>query len=166
MSALSLRPFLPRDVPVLADIFQESVEELTAEDYDADQRAAWASFAGDEEGFAERLAELLTLVVEVQGVPAGFAALEDSEMIALLYVHPRHARQGIATLLCDALEKLGAARGAKRVTTDASDTAQPFFAARGYVAVRRNTVIRDGQWLGNTTMEKVLKPPVPEGKPS
>ncbi len=166
MKKFSLRPSLPRDVPVLAAIFQESVEELAAEDYSDDQRAAWASAADDEEAFAERLAGLLTLVVEADGVPAGFAALEDNDMIALLYVHPRYARQGIATILCDALEKLAAARGTKLITTDASDTAEPFFAARGYVGTKRNTVIRDGQWLGNTTTQKTLAAPAAEGRPS
>ena len=52
------------------------------------------------------------------------------------------------------------------LTTDASDTAQPFFARRGFVAMQRNTVIRDGQWLGNTTMQKRLDAPQPAGKPS
>ncbi len=166
MSSFSLRPFLPRDVPVLAAIFQDSVETLTADDYDVDQRAAWASAADDEDAFSTRLSELLTLVVESDGMPAGFAALEDNAMIALLYVHPRHARQGIATILCDALEKLAAARGTKLVSTDASDTSLPFFEGRGYVATQRNTVIRDGQWLGNTTMQKTLGTPASEGRPS
>jgi len=158
VTTYKLRPYLPRDVPALAAIFQDAVEELAADDYDADQRAAWATAVADEEAFAAHLATLLTLVVEADGVPAGFAALEDNAMIGLLYVHPRHARKGVATTLCDALEKLAAARGAKTITTDASDTAQPFFAGRGYQPMRRNTVIRDGHWLGNTTMQKTLQP--------
>jgi len=165
-SRRALRPYLPRDAAALAAIFQASIEELTAEDYDPDQRTAWASTADDSEYWSERLAGLLTLVVEEDGVPAGFAALEDNEMIALLYVHPEHARSGIATTLCDALERLAAGRGTRRITADASDTAQPFFLARGYQPLRRNTVIRDGQWLGNTTMEKVLAGPAPQGRAS
>ena len=37
-------------------------------------------------------------------------------------------------MLCDALEKLAAARGAKELTVDASDTARGFFEQRGYTA--------------------------------
>jgi putative acetyltransferase len=59
-------------------------------------------------------------------------------------------------MLLDALEKLMAARGTARLTTDASDSARDFFARRGYVAQRRNTVAREGEWLANTTMEKRL----------
>jgi putative acetyltransferase len=35
---LALRPYLPDDVPVLIEIFQASVMELTAEDYTEAQR--------------------------------------------------------------------------------------------------------------------------------
>ncbi len=50
--------------------------------------------------------------------------------------------------------KLGAARGAKRLTADVSDSAQDFFAKRGFEPTQRNTVQRGGEWLTNTTMEK------------
>ncbi len=59
----------------------------------------------------------------------------------MLYVHPAAAGQGAGAMLCDALEKLAAARGAKELTVEASDTARGFFEKRGYVAQHRNTVI-------------------------
>ena len=54
--------------------------------------------------------------------------------------------------MCDALEKLAAARGAKELTVDASDTASGFFEKRGFSAKTRNTVTVGGEWLANTTM--------------
>lgn len=156
MTAPTLRPYLPKDAPALADLFRASIEELTEEDYSPDQREAWASVADDVEDFGAWLGRLLTLVVDSDSGPVGFAALEDNAMIALLYVRPDFARRGVATLLCDALEKLAAARGTETLTTDASDTAQPFFTGRGYIARQRNTVLRNGEWLGNTTMTKTL----------
>jgi putative acetyltransferase len=60
-------------------------------------------------------------------------------------------------MLVDALEKLGVARGAKKLKADVSDSAQDFFAKRGYTAQQRNTVLRGGVWLANTTMEKKVK---------
>ncbi|MDQ4137000.1 MAG: GNAT family N-acetyltransferase, partial [Pseudomonadota bacterium] len=50
----ALRPFLPSDAPVLAEIFQASVEELTGEDYSPGQQEAWMAMAEDE-SFARRL---------------------------------------------------------------------------------------------------------------
>jgi putative acetyltransferase len=74
----------------------------------------------------------------------------------MLYVHPNAAGQGVASALLDALEKLAGARGAEKLTVDASDNAQEFFRKRGYVAQQRNSVTINGEWLANTTMQKPL----------
>jgi putative acetyltransferase len=150
----ALRPFLMEDTPQLAEIFRASIEELTAGDYSEGARQAWASAADDEEAFAKRLSEQLTLIATMNGSAVGFASLANNETIDLIYVHPAVAGQGVGTLLVDALEKLAAARGAKRLTADVSDSAQDFFNKRGFTAQQRNTVLRGGEWLANTTMEK------------
>ena len=156
MSAPALRPFLPADTPVLAAIFVAAIEELTGEDYSEAQQEAWASAADDEERFGKRLAGELTLIATLQNSPVGFASLKGADHIDMLYVHPGAVGQGVASMLCDALEKLAGARGAKSLTVDASDNAQVFFAKRGYVGKQRNTVIANGEWLANTTMQKTL----------
>ena len=58
---LALRPMLPADVPLIADIFRASVEELTADDYSAAQQEAWAA-AADDPAFGARLADAVTLL--------------------------------------------------------------------------------------------------------
>jgi putative acetyltransferase len=153
---LALRPFLAADAPLLADIFRSSIADLTADDYSEAQQGAWASVADDEEAFKQRLVDRLTLVATLDGSAVGFAALQNSDQIDMLYVHPAMAGQGVGTMLLDALERLAAARGTKRLLTDASDNARPFFERRGYVAQQRNTVSLAGEWLANTTMEKKL----------
>ena len=155
----ALRPLLPEDVPVLAAILVAAVEELTGDDYSAGQQEAWASAADDEETFGKRLAAQLSLVATLQNSPVGFASLKGADHIDMLYVHPGAAGQGIGSMLCDALEKLAGGRGAKKLTVEASDNAEPFFAKRGYVAKQRNTVSVNGEWLANTTMQKSLSEP-------
>ena len=156
MSAPALRPFLPADTPVLAAIFAASIEGLTGDDYSEAQQEAWAETADDLDAFGAKLAAELTLVATFAGSPVGFAALADNTRIDMLYLHPAAAGQGAGSMLCDALEKLAAARGAQEVTVEASDTASGFFEKRGYTATSRNTVLRAGQWLANTTMTKSL----------
>jgi putative acetyltransferase len=153
---LGLRPYLPEDAPLLAEIFRASVEELTGDDYDPVQQRAWAAVADDEEAFAKRLDGALTLIATTEGAPVGFASLAGGEKIDLLYVHPAATRLGVAALLVDALEKLAAARGAKRLTADASDTSLGFYEHRGFVPMQRNTVRCNGEWFANTTVEKKL----------
>ncbi len=152
----ALRPFLTADTPVLAAIFVAAIEELTGDDYSEAQQQAWAGVADDEAQFSKRLASELTLVATLQNSPVGFASLKGKDHIDMLYVHPSAARQGAASALCEALEKLAGGRGAKALTVDASDNAQPFFAKRGYVAKQRNSVTVNGEWLANTTMQKTL----------
>jgi putative acetyltransferase len=152
----ALRPFLPVDTPVLAAIFVASIEELTGDDYSEAQQIAWASLAEDEVKFGARLATELTLVATLQGSPVGFASLKGTDHLDMLYVHPSMVGQGAASMLCDALEKLAGARGAKSLTAEVSDNAQPFFAKRGYTATQRNTVTVGDEWLANTTMKKTF----------
>jgi putative acetyltransferase len=155
----ALRPFLPQDAALLAQIFRDSIAELTGEDYDEAQQAAWLACADDEEAFARRLAEELTLIATIAGSPVGFISLAGQDHIDMLYVHPSMARSGIATLLCDAIEKLAKSRGAHHLSVDASDTARRFFEMRGFLALHRQTVACGDEWLGNTHMEKPLEAP-------
>ena len=162
----ALRPYLAADTPVLAAIFAASIEELTGEDYNEAQQQAWASVADDEDNFGKRLAGELTLIVTLQNSPVGFASLRGADHIDMLYVHPAVAGQGVASMLCDALEKLAGGRGAKSLTVDASDNAEGFFLKRGYIGKQRNTVTVNGEWLANTTMQKNLADSAAPGGPT
>jgi putative acetyltransferase len=162
----ALRPYLAVDTPVLAAIFVAAIEELTGEDYSEAQQQAWAAAADDEEQFGRRLGSELTLVATLQNSPVGFASLKGGDHIDMLYVHPSAAGQGVASMLCEALERLAGSRGAKSLTVDASDNAQPFFAERGYVAKQRNSITINGEWLANTTMQKTLAESAAPGVPT
>jgi putative acetyltransferase len=153
---LALRPFLPEDAPLLAEIFRAAIAELTAGDYSEAQQEAWASVAEDVDAFGKDLAGQLTLIATMEGSPIGFAALEGKDKIGMLYVHPAVAGQGVGAMLVDALEKLAGGRGVAKLKVDASDSARGFFEKRGYVAQQRNTVTVAGEWLANTTLQKQL----------
>src|SRR5205823_11987765 len=152
----ALRPFLAADTPILAAIFAASVLELTGDDYSEAQQEAWAATVDDEDALGERLAGQLTLIATLENSPVGFASLKGADHIDMVYVHPGAAGEGVASMLVEALEKLASGRGAKSLTVDASDNALEFFSKRGYAAKQRNTVTVNGEWLANTTMQKML----------
>ena len=85
---LAMRPMLPADVPILAEIFRASIEGLSDDDYSDTQQEAWASAADNEEEFGARLSGELTLVATIGGDVIGFASLADNKRIDMLYVHP------------------------------------------------------------------------------
>src|SRR5262249_48129667 len=112
--------------------------------------------ADDEQAFADRLAKHLTLLATHDGAPVGFGSLADNKTVDMLYVHPAVAGQGAGGMLYDALEKLAAARGAKEIALEASDTAREFFQRRGFTPEQPNTTSVGNEWLTNTTMKKKL----------
>jgi len=152
----AMRPLLPADVPMLREIFRDSIDDLTADDYSDSQREAWAATADDEVAFGKRLSGQLTLIATMSGSPVGFASLAGKDKIDMLYVHPAAAGHGVGAMLVEALEKLASARGAEQLTVDASDTARGFFEKRGYVAQQRNSISVGDEWLANTTLRKQL----------
>jgi putative acetyltransferase len=156
MSAVALRPYLPADAKRCAEIFRASVEQLAADDYDEDQREAWASTSDDEMAFRGRLEGALTLIATIAGEAAGFGSLKDNEKIDMLYIQPDFVGRGAARTLIDALTRLAIARGAKLLTVDASEVSKPLFERLGFVAQKRNLVHVGDQWLANTTMTKTL----------
>jgi putative acetyltransferase len=164
VSAIALRPYLPADAKRCAEIFRASIEELAAEDYDADQREAWASRADDEQAFGARLSGSLTLLAVIDGAVAGFASLKGGDEIDMLYVGPEFARRGAGGALIEALAKLAQARGAKRLTAEASEVARPLFERQGFTAQKRNLIRVGDQWRANTTMTKTLDAAPPPTK--
>ncbi len=154
--SVSLRPYVPADARRCVEIFRTSIEELAADDYDADQREAWAAAADNEGAFGARLAGMLTLIAVIDGAAAGFASLKGGDVIDMLYVDPEFAGQGAGRALIDALTKLAGARAAKRLTAEASEGAKPLFERLGFTAEKRNLVRVGDEWLANTTMTKSL----------
>lgn len=68
-----------------------------------------------------------------------------------LYVHKDFQRKGIATALCEELERAVSCK----ITTHASITAKPFFENRGYKVITEQQVNRQNVLLTNFIMEKV-----------
>jgi putative acetyltransferase len=163
LPSVGLRPYLPADIAVLAAIFVESIEGLTGEDYSEAQQQAWMAAADDEQKFGAELGRQLTLVATLQSSPVGFASLKGADHVEMLYVHPSASGRGVATALCNALEKLAIARGATKLTVDASDTAHEFFCKRGYIDQQRSTISVGDEWLARTRMQKTLASPAPKG---
>ena len=87
----------------------------------------------------------------VNGEIVGFGDMDETGYLDRLYVHKDYQGQGIASAICDELERFAAG---KTFTTHASITAKLFFQHRRYHVVRKQEVIRHGVALTNFVMEK------------
>ena len=91
------------------------------------------------------------IVATENGEIVGFGDMDETGYLDRLYVHKDYQGQGIASAICDELERFAAG---KKITTHASITAKPFFQHHGYCVVRKQEVIRRGVALTNFVMEK------------
>ncbi len=149
-----LRRYTPADLEAVLALFYETVHTVNARDYAPAQLDAWAPRQPDRAAWAARLAAEHVLLAEEGSTLLGFASLDPARgLLDHLYVHHAHQRCGIATRLCEALAPLAET---PVLRAEVSQTATPFFAARGWRVVRRQEVVRDGARLENMVMEKRL----------
>jgi len=148
---MKLRAYRSEDCPELARLFYETVHTVNARDYTQEQLNAWAAGNVDLNAWNESFLAHHTVVAETDGKIVGFGDMDPSGYLDRLYVHKDFQHCGVATVICDALEKSSTATV---FTTHASITARPFFEKRGYAVVKQQQVERRGVRLTNFVMRK------------
>jgi len=144
----------PEDAKPVATLYYNTVRKINSRDYGSAQIEAWAGAAPDEAKWRERQNNRVTFVDEQDGVIRGFAELENDGHIGAIYVHADCQGEEIASALLEAVGKEAIARGATSLSTEASITAQPFFARRGFETVAQQDVRYQGQVFRNFRMHK------------
>lgn len=152
-----VRGYVPDEADALADLFTESVHCVACADYSTEQCAEWAPVPPDYERWRSRLSGGRTLVAEMDGGLAGFAAFVEPDCLDLLYVHPDRQRRGVAAELLRRVESIAREANAPQLTTYGSLTARSFFERSGFSVVRANIVCRSGVELQNFLMSKPLQ---------
>lgn len=150
---MHIRKYTPSDCIYFAKLFYDTVHTVNARDYTAEQLDAWADGKVDIDGWNRSFLEHYTVAAEENGVIVGFGDIGSTGYLDRLYVHKDFQRRGIATAICDELER---AVDSDRITTHASITAKPFFLRRGYAVIREQQVERHGIMLTNYVMEKTM----------
>jgi putative acetyltransferase len=154
MSDPLFRRYALSDLPAVIAVFQRSIHELAARDYSPAQLAAWSPETSDLDAWATRLATGGVFISERENQIVGFARIDESGVVDLLYVHPRFARHGIATALLSAVCAWARQRGIDRLRADVSITARPLFERKGFRVVRQQSIERHGVTLENFRMER------------
>ncbi len=149
-----VREYRPNDLEAVVLLFQRSVREVARRDYSPAQISGWAPEPPDLEAWARRLETGGVFVYQRNDGIAGFARVDETRCVDLLYVHPEIQRQGVARALFNRVISWAVSRGIRRVHSEVSVTAQPFFASVGFHVVREQTVERRGVSLHNFRMER------------
>ena len=148
---MQLRKYQPSDYAQLAELFYQTVHSVNAKDYKKEQLDAWASGEVNLPAWDASFRAHRTIVATESSKIVGFGDMDETGYLDRLYVHKDYQGQGIASAICDELERFAAG---KTFTTHASITAKLFFQHRGYHVMHKQEVIRRGVALTNFVMEK------------
>lgn len=148
-----IRNYKSSDCEELANLFYQTVHSVNSKDYTIEQLNAWANGNINIAEWNNSFLEHYTLVALDDDKIVGFGDIDSTGYLDKLYVHKDYQRQGIASAICDKLEM---ASKTKKIITHASITAKSFFEKRGYAIIKEQQVIRNGVYLTNFIMEKII----------
>lgn len=146
-----IRKYKTSDCKHLAELFYETVHAVNAKNYTKEQLDVWATGRVDLEEWDRTLSEHYTVVAVKDDRIVGFGDIDKTGYLDRLYVHKDYQNQGIASAVCNELEK---SVYTDKITVHASITAKPFFLSRGYRTIKEQQVVRQGISLTNYVMEK------------
>lgn len=144
-----IRQYTPKDCEDLVKLFYHTVHTINAKDYSQEQLNVWATDKIDLEVWNKSLSEHYTVVAVENNIIVGFGDIDKSGYLDRLFVHGDYQRRGIATAICNELER---AVKVDKIITHASITAKPFFEQRGFNVVKEQQVLRKGIALTNYVM--------------
>ena len=153
------------DAASIAAIFHATVKAVNSRDYTEAQIMAWAGDSPDPGKWRARQATRKTFVFEVAGVVRGFAEFKENGHIDAVYVHADHLGKGVASALLVRIEQEAKNLGLARVYTEASITARPFFAKRGFESLSSQEVEYRGCRFTNFKMSKAIPSQSPDPTP-
>ena len=133
-----LRKYEPSDGDAMAALFYDTVHSVNVGDYTKEQLDVWAPGRIDREAWNVSF----------------FGDIDAEGYLDRLFVHKDYQKRGVATALCNVLERVVRERN---ITAHVSITARPFFEHRGYRVIKAQQVSRQGIFLTNYVMEKPCK---------
>ncbi|MEB3337263.1 MAG: GNAT family N-acetyltransferase [Leptolyngbyaceae bacterium] len=153
---IKVRAYEKSDTVALMQLFHDTVHGVNSRDYTKAQVDAWAPANQNVDLWMRHLSSQFTYVAEQDHQILGFGQLAENGYIDRFYCHQHVQRRGIGTQILEQIEIKARSLGIQRLFTEASITAKPFFASKGFTVVRQQSVERRGQVFTNFLMEKFL----------
>lgn len=100
-----IKKYKPYDCKRLAELFYNTVHSVNSKDYTKEQLDAWASGSVDLTEWNKTFLKTYTVVAVESDVLIGFGNIDNTGYLDKLYVHKDYQCKGIATAICNELEK-------------------------------------------------------------
>lgn len=153
---MKIRRFQPGEELALFEIFHSAIHLIAKNDYSEKQLNAWAPSDFDRELWVDRICGINPFVAELDGKPVGYADIQQHGYIDHFFVSGNHPRQGVGKALMQVIQSEAKRLDIPELTSNVSQTAQPFFERFGFVIVERKISVIRGVELRNALMQKGL----------
>ena len=153
---MKIRRFQPGEELALFEVFYSAIHLIARNDYSEQQLNAWAPSDLDRELWVNRINGINPFVAEIDDKPVGYADVQPSGYIDHFFVSGKHPRQGVGKALMEVLHSESKRLSITELTSNVSQTAQPFFERFGFVVVEQRKSIIRGVELRNVLMRKGL----------
>lgn len=154
---MKIRNYRAGDEASLWTIFYHTIRRVNIQDYTAEQVEAWALDAVNEAMWREKIEGIKPYVIEHEGKLIGYADLQDDGYIDHFFCHHDWQRRGVGSLLMQKIHDEANKRDIRRLYSNVSITAKPFFLAKGFEVVKEQSVTIRGQVLKNFYMQKHIR---------
>jgi putative acetyltransferase len=125
-------------------------------DYSLEQLNVWASAATNIQRWKDKIKLQYFLVSHVNKKLVGCGALENKDLIDLLYIHKDCQGLGVGNRILGRLISMARSQGIKVLKAEVSKTARHFFETNGFALVLEQSKRVDGIALNNYQMTKSI----------
>jgi putative acetyltransferase len=151
-----IREYKPEDATHLWDLFFNTIRNVNIQHYSQTQVEAWAPSDFSMEVWRSKMDKIRPFVAELEGVVVGYTDLQENGLIDHFFCHHEYQGRGVGRQLMSHVLNLAKQQGLKRVFSEVSITARPFYEHFGFSVVNEQTIEVRGQTMNNFMMEKRL----------
>ena len=156
-SEISVRIAGLNDLSDIKELFVNSIRETCRNDYSKEQIDKWCLSVENTERWRNYILQQYFLVAIMNDKIVGFASLENSGCLHLLYVHCQFQNKGIAGILLAGIEKEAVKKDFSIICSEVSITARPFFEKKGFIVKKEKIKLIGKVEIMNFIMEKKIK---------
>jgi putative acetyltransferase len=155
-SHYSIRRVTIADAGEITSLFRDTVLTVNSRDYSREQVATWATGADKREKWVIKIQEQYFICAFSENRIIGFASLTPEGCLDFMYVHKDYQGQGVASSLYHELESYAVEMNLKKIYSQVSITAKPFFEKKGFGVIAKQDIKLGDTELVNYQMEKLL----------
>jgi len=153
--SFKIRTARQSDAIELKDLFQNTVLTVNRQNYSQEEVEDWASCGNNISHIEEMInAHYFIVAINQKLQIIGFSSITPQGYLHNMFVHRDFQGMGVATVLLNEIERYADVMGIKRITSDVSLTARPFFEKRGFVVEKEQKHKANKLFLTNFMMAK------------